>query len=93
MSPYQATAHLLLARIHLRGGRAVDAQEAATISIWCEDTAQGHVVLGEAYLLAKDPAKARTEAQRALALDPVSAEARKLLGKLPPGGPLGADAL
>jgi tetratricopeptide (TPR) repeat protein len=89
LDPYQAAPHLLLARLHLRGNRAADAIEAATIALWCEDSAEGHVLLGEAYLLAKDDQMARTEALRALALDPASAAAKVLLDKAvgkQPGG-------
>jgi tetratricopeptide (TPR) repeat protein len=91
LDPYQAAPHLLLARIYLRGNRAADAIEAAKIALWCEDSAAGHVVLGEAYLLAKDDQMARIEALRGLALDPASAAAKALLGKAagkpPSGGP------
>ena len=89
LDPYQAAPHLLLARIHLRGSRAADAIEAAKIALWCEDSAAGHVVLGEAYLLAKDDQMARIEALRALALDPASSPAKALLDKAAgksPGG-------
>jgi tetratricopeptide (TPR) repeat protein len=96
LDPYQAAPHLLLARVHLRGSRAADAIEAAKIALWCEDSAEGHVVLGEAYLLAKDDQMARTEALRALALDPASAAAKGLLdrtvGKQPGGAPPTAAA-
>jgi Tfp pilus assembly protein PilF len=40
------------------------------------------VALGEAYLKAGNPAAARVEAERALELDPDSAEARRLLGTI-----------
>ena len=39
-------------------------------------------MLGEAYRQAKDVASARSEAERALALDPQSAEAKQLLSRL-----------
>jgi tetratricopeptide (TPR) repeat protein len=87
LSPYQADAHLFLGRIWLRTSRLREAIEAAKISIWCQDSAAAHVVLGEAYLLSKEVALARGEAQRALLLDPRSAEARQLLEKIPPGSP------
>ena len=38
LSPYEAQAHLLIGRIHLRGGRPADAVDALKISIWSEDT-------------------------------------------------------
>src|SRR5262249_46564043 len=34
LSPYEAEAHLLIGRIHLRGGRPRDAVDALKISIW-----------------------------------------------------------
>jgi len=82
LSPYEADAHLLLGRIHLRNGRVREAIDALKISLWSAETADAHVVLAEAYLQAKNPAAARTEAERALALDPASADARRLLDKI-----------
>ena len=80
--PYEAEAHLLIGRIHLRGGRPQDAVDALKISIWSQDTAAARVALAEAYLSTKDSAAARLELERALALDPASADARRLLGSL-----------
>jgi tetratricopeptide (TPR) repeat protein len=82
LSPYEAEAHLLIGRIHLRGGRPREAIGALTISIWSKDTAAAHVALGEAYLRLKDTANARAEAQKALTLDPGSAEAKALQQKI-----------
>jgi tetratricopeptide (TPR) repeat protein/TolB-like protein len=82
LSPYEAEAHLLIGRIYLRGGRPEEAVAALKISIWSKDTAAAHVALGEAYLRLKDTANARAEAQRALALEPDSAEARALQQKI-----------
>jgi Tfp pilus assembly protein PilF/TolB-like protein len=79
LSPYEAAAHLLIGRIHLRAGRAADAVDALKISIWSEDSAPAHVALAQAYLSLKNTAGARGELQRALALDPASTEARRLL--------------
>jgi len=59
-----------------------EAIDALKISLWSAETADAHVVLAEAYLQAKNPAAARTEAERALALDPASADARRLLDKI-----------
>ena len=86
LSPYEADAHLLLGRIHLRSGRPSDAVAALKISIWSRDTAGARVALADAYLRLKDPASARTHAQRALALDPASADAKALLEKIDRGG-------
>jgi tetratricopeptide (TPR) repeat protein len=79
LSPYLAEAHLLVGRIHLRGGRFAQAVDALKISIWSSDSAEAHAVLAEAYLGAKDETSARTEAQRALALDPALESARRTL--------------
>jgi tetratricopeptide (TPR) repeat protein len=82
LSPYLADAHLLLGRIALRNGRTHDAIDSLKIAIWSAETAEAHVALGEAYLQAKDQTAARTEADRALALDPASAAARQLLSRI-----------
>ena len=82
LSPYQAQAHLLIGRIHLRGGRPEEAIEALKISIWSEDTAPAHVALAEAYLKVGKTPSARTELERALVLDPVSEDAKRLLATL-----------
>lgn len=82
LSPYEAEAHLLIGRIHLRNGRVNEAIEALTIALWSRETAEGHVALGEAYLQAKDPERARREAERALALAPGMPEATALLERL-----------
>jgi tetratricopeptide (TPR) repeat protein len=79
LSPYQPQVHLLLGRLHLRNGRVRDAIDALKISLWSEETVEAHVALGEAYLQAKDAAAARVEGERALALDPASAGAKRLL--------------
>jgi tetratricopeptide (TPR) repeat protein len=84
LSPYFADAHLLLGRIHLRNGRVHDAIDALKISLWSAETAEGHATLGEAYRQTNDLAAARTEADRALALDPESADAKQLRAKLTP---------
>jgi Tfp pilus assembly protein PilF len=82
LSPYEAQAHLLIGRIHLRGGRPTDAVGAFKISIWSEDRAPAHVYLAEAYLKIGDTPNARLEAERALALDPASADAKRLLSEI-----------
>lgn len=79
LSPYDASAHLLIGRIHLRAGRPGEAIEALKISLWSEDTAPARVTLAEAYLASKNPGAAKAELDRAIALDPDSADARRLL--------------
>ena len=82
LSPYQAEAHLLIGRIHLRAGRIPEAVAAFKIALWSEESAVGHAALGEAYRQAKNPAAARLEADRALALTPGLPEAVALLERL-----------
>jgi Tfp pilus assembly protein PilF len=82
LSPYEAEAHLLIGRIHLRGGQAGDAVDALKISIWSAETVAARIALAEAYLKSDNPSAARQEVDRALALDPESVEARRLLGTI-----------
>jgi len=82
LSPYQADAHLLLARIYLRGGRVREAIDALHISIWSNETAEAHGVLAQAHVEARELDLARSEASRALALDPESVDARRVLEQL-----------
>jgi Tfp pilus assembly protein PilF len=56
--------------------------DALKISIWSAETADAHLLLAEAYRQAKDVAAARLEAERALALDASSPEAKRLLDVL-----------
>ena len=79
LSPYDADAHLLIGRIHLRAGRPREAVDALKISIWSRDTAAAHVALADAYLRLKDVPARGPQVQKALALDPTSAEAKALL--------------
>ena len=85
ISPYLAEAHLLLGRLYLRGGRAADAVEELKIAIWSEATVPAHLALADAFLQVQDRAAARVEVERALTLDPNSAEALAFKAKL--GGP------
>jgi tetratricopeptide (TPR) repeat protein len=82
LSPYLAEAHLLLGRLHLRNGRVRDAIDALKISLWSAETAEAHAALADAYRQAKTFDDARAEAARALALDPNSNEARRVLDML-----------
>jgi tetratricopeptide (TPR) repeat protein len=82
LSPYLAEAHLLLGRIHLRNGRLHDAIDALKISLWSEESGAAHAVLGEAYRQSNDLVAARSEAERALAVDPASEEAMSLLARI-----------
>lgn len=82
LSPYLPDAHLLLGRIHLRNGRVHEAMDALQISLWSAETADAHAVLGEAYRQDKNLDAARAEADRALVMDPASAEAKALIARL-----------
>jgi tetratricopeptide (TPR) repeat protein len=84
LSPYEAEAHLLVGRISMRNNRLQEAIDAFKIAVWSAETVQAHVALGEAYLQTRDLSAARTEAERALALDPSSNEARQLLERIRP---------
>ncbi len=86
LSPYLAEAHLMLGRLHLRGGRAEEAVGALKIALWSEETVAAHVALAEAYLAVQDTASARSEIDRALVLDPKAGNARALQAKIG-GGP------
>jgi len=82
LSPYLAEAHLMLGRLHLRGGRADEAVEALKIALWSDETVAAHVALAEAFLQAQDTAAARAEIDRALSLDPKSADALALKARI-----------
>jgi tetratricopeptide (TPR) repeat protein len=81
LSPYLAEAHLLLGRVYLRGGRTAEAIQAFKIALWSQETVAAHLGLAEAYLQLKDTAAAQAEVDRALVLDPSSAEAKALITK------------
>ncbi len=82
LSPYEAQAHLLIGRIYLRAGRPADAVDALKISIWSADGAAAHVALAEAYLKTGNARGARSEVERALAMDPASADAKRVLAQI-----------
>ena len=86
LSPYLAEAHLMLGRLHLRGGRAEEAVAALKIALWSEETVAAHVALAEAYLQVQDTASARSEIDRALVLDPKAADALAVKARIG-GGP------
>ena len=84
LAPYDAEAHLLLGRVFVRSGRLVEAVEEFTISIWSRDTDAARLALAAAYIQAQNVPSARSELQVVLGRDPANAEARRLLGRLPP---------
>jgi tetratricopeptide (TPR) repeat protein len=83
LSPYEAQAHLLMGRIHLRAGRPAEAVEALKISIWSRETVDARIALADAYLRQQNVAGARGELEKALILDPESVEAKRMLASLP----------
>jgi len=84
LAPYEAQAHLLLGRIYLRTGQLPAAIDAFKIALWSQESVEGRIALAQAYLQVKDMASARQALERALVLDPSSAEAKELLSKLKP---------
>ena len=87
LEPYQGEAHLLAARIHLRGGRPTEAIDALRIALWSAETAEVHAVLAEALVATGDREAAQRSAERALALDPGSSAARDVLQQVERGTP------
>ena len=85
LSPYEAEAHLLIGRIHLRAGRPREAVDALKISIWSRDTAAAAVARADAYLRLKDLPQAQAQVQKALALASGSADARALQERIDKG--------
>jgi tetratricopeptide (TPR) repeat protein len=84
LSPYEAEAHLLLGRIYLRTGETAAAVDAFKIALWSRESVEGLIALAQAYIQLKDRESARTALERAMVLDPNSADARELLSKLTP---------
>jgi Tfp pilus assembly protein PilF len=84
LSPYEAEAHLLLGRIYLRTGQTPAAIDAFKIALWSQESVAAHLELSNAYLQNKDEANARATLERALVLDPASAEVKEQLSKLTP---------
>ena len=82
LSSYLAEAHLLLARVYLRGARTAEAIQAFKIALWSQETVAAHLGLAEAYLQLQDTAAAHAAVDRALVLDPSSAEAKALITKI-----------
>jgi tetratricopeptide (TPR) repeat protein len=82
LSPYEAQAHLLIGRIHLRTGRPREAVDALKISIWSEDTAPARIALAEAYVKLHNGPAAREQLERALVLDPNSGDAKRMLAEM-----------
>lgn len=82
LSPYDAQALVLLGRIHLRAGRATDAVDILRVAVWSEPSGVAHAVLGLALAELGDADAARTELERARALDPNAADVKALEARL-----------
>jgi tetratricopeptide (TPR) repeat protein len=82
LSPYLADAHLLLGRVYLRTGRTIEAVQELKVALWSAESVVTHLALAEAYLQMKDIASANVEVERALALEPSSAEAVALRDRI-----------
>ncbi len=88
LSPYDDEPHVMLGRLYARGGRTGDALDEFKVAIWCRETPAARLGLARAYLDAGNAVAARREAERALALDPNSGEAKALLKKIDGGAML-----
>jgi tetratricopeptide (TPR) repeat protein len=82
LSPYRDEPHLLLGRLYQRTGRLPEAIDEFKVAIWCKESAAARLALSAALLASGDKAGARREAERALVLQPDSAEARALLKQI-----------
>jgi tetratricopeptide (TPR) repeat protein len=83
LSPYDAEAHLLLGRVYLRRGRPQEAVDEFTIAIWGRDTVAARLALAEAFIQTGNAAGARSELNIIIGREPSSAEAQRLLHRLP----------
>jgi Tfp pilus assembly protein PilF len=82
LAPYEDVPHVLLGKIYQRGGRLNEAIDEFKVAIWCRDSAEARVALASALLESGDKDAARREVDRALTLDPNSADAKALLKKI-----------
>jgi Tfp pilus assembly protein PilF len=82
LAPYEDVPHVLLGKIYQRGGRLNEAIDEFKVAIWCRDSAEARVALASALLDSGDKDAARREVDRALTLDPNSADAKALLKKI-----------
>jgi tetratricopeptide (TPR) repeat protein len=82
LTPYDAAAHLLLGRALARSGLLQEAVDALKVAIWSSETATAHVALGDVLLRLRDLDGAGRAADRALVLDPASAEATALAARV-----------
>lgn len=79
LDPRNADAHLLLARLHERNGRAEEAIREAGAALQINDSVDVHLLLAKIYLQQNKLAEARSEARLALQLEPQSVAAQSVL--------------
>jgi len=89
LAPYEEEPHRLLGQLYQRAGRLAEAIDELTVALWARETAAGRIALGTALLENGDRDGARREAERALVLQPSSADAKALLKRIG-GGPIAA---
>jgi Flp pilus assembly protein TadD/TolB-like protein len=82
LAPYEAEPHVLIGRIYLRTGRPREAADELRVALWSRESSEARLALAEALLQLGDAAAARSEATRALALAPASAEAKALIARI-----------
>jgi tetratricopeptide (TPR) repeat protein len=87
LAPYEEEPHRLLGQLYQRAGRLAEAIDELTVALWAKETPAGRIALGTALLENGDLEGARREAERALVLQPSSAEAKALLKRIG-GGPV-----
>lgn len=75
----RAETHLLLARLHERGGRPEEAIREARLALERQKSADAHLLLAKIYLEQNKLAEARQEAEQALEVEPESLAARSVL--------------
>jgi len=81
LTPYDATALMLLGRAQARSGLLQEAVSALKIAAWSAESAGVQVELGELLLRARDPSGALRAAERALVLEPQHGPAADLAAR------------
>lgn len=83
LDPSSYRAHLLLAEVYRRRGRAEEAIAELKASLWSQETVAARLRLAELYLDQGRAEEARQQLRAALALDPANDAARALERRLP----------
>ena len=79
LNPNQPEAHLLLARLHERGGRREEAAREVRLALGWKNSLEAHLLLAKIYLEQEQMAEAEQQAQQALEVEPENAAAHSLL--------------